>query len=293
VTGPGGTALFYVPVLLLGFFPWSAFLPEAVVAGLRQARARARSARREAVPVFAGVWLLAGLALFSVAQTRLPHYVLPLFPAAALLVAASWPARPSRLARSLLGGTGVAVGALLAGAWLASDQLVRLLAPAYPAAAGASLPASALLVAALIAGAGGVALVRDGARLFTTLAALSALVLAIGFQVALPAFGREFIAPAGELAARAARAAGPCDTLALAGPYRPSLLFYARRPVEFLGRQGDARLAELASLPGRLFVIAPAALARTLSGAAMLSVLETRGGYVLLASDATGRGCVA
>ena len=62
--------------------------------------------------------------------------------------------------------------------------------PAYPAAAGASLPASALLVAALIAGAGGVALVRDGARLFTTLAVLSALVLAIGFQVALPAFGR-------------------------------------------------------------------------------------------------------
>ena len=82
------------------------------------------------------------------------------------------------------------MGALLAGAWLASDQFVRLLAPAYPAAAGASLPASALLVAALIAGAGGVALVRDGARLFTTLAVLSALVLAIGFQVALPAFSR-------------------------------------------------------------------------------------------------------
>ena len=42
---PGGTALFYVPVLLLGFFPWSAFLPEAVVAALRQARARARRSR--------------------------------------------------------------------------------------------------------------------------------------------------------------------------------------------------------------------------------------------------------
>jgi 4-amino-4-deoxy-L-arabinose transferase-like glycosyltransferase len=293
VTGPGGTALFYVPVLLLGFFPWSAFLPEAVVAGLRQARVRARRARPEAVTVFAGVWLVVGLALFSVAQTRLPHYVLPMFPAAALLVAASWPARPSRLSRSLLGGTGVAVGALLAGAWLASDQLVRLLAPAYPAAAGASLPASALLVSALVAGAGGVALVRDGTRLFTTLAVLSGLVLAIGFQVALPAFSREFVAPAGELAARAARAAGPCDTLASVGPYRPSLLFYARRPVEFLGRQGDARLAELASLPGRLFVIAPAALVRTLPGAAALSVLETRGGYVLLASDPTARGCVA
>ena len=293
VTGPGGTALFYVPVLLLGFFPWSAFLPEAVVAGLRHARARARSSRREAVTVFAGVTLLTGLALFSAAQTRLPHYVLPLFPAAALLVAAFWRASPSRLSRSLLGGIAVAVGALLAGAWVASDQVVRLLAVAYPADAGASLPASALVVAALIAGAGGVALVRDGARLFTALAATTALVLAIGFQIALPAFSREFVAPAGELAAQAARAAKSCDTLAAAGPYRPSLLFYARRPVEFLGRQGEARLAELGARPGRLFLIAPAALVRTLPGAGGLSVLDSRGGYVLLASDAATRGCAA
>jgi hypothetical protein len=77
------------------------------------------------------------------------------------------------------------------------------------------------------------------------------------------------------------------------GPYRPSLLFYARRPIEFLGRQGDARLAELGIRPGRLFVIAPTALVRTLPSAGALSVLETRGGYVLLASDVGARGCVA
>jgi len=292
VTGPGGTALFYVPVLLLGFFPWSAFLPEAVVAGLRQARVRARRSRPEAVTVFAAAWLLAGLALFSVAQTRLPHYVLPLFPAAALLVAATWPAVPSRLARSLLAGTGLVVGIVLAGAWLASDHFARLVAPAYPAAAGASLPASTLLVAALIAGAGGVALLRDGARVFTTLAVLSALVLTIGFQVSLPAFGAEFVAPAGDLATRAAQAARACDTVAAVGPYRPSLLFYARRPVTFLGRRDEARLVELATRPGRLFLIAPASLVPTLPPAAgALAVLETRGGYVLLASEAARPGC--
>ena len=202
VTGPGGTALFYLPVLLVGFFPWSAFLPEAVRAGLRQARARARQSRREAVSVFAAAWLVAGLVLFSLAQTRLPHYVLPLFPAAALLVAASWPARPSRLSRVLLAGTGIALGAVLAGAWLASGQVVRLLAPAYPAAAGATLPASALVVAALTAGAGAGALVRDGQRLFRMLAVLATVVLAIGFQTTLPRFSREFVAPAGLLAAR-------------------------------------------------------------------------------------------
>jgi 4-amino-4-deoxy-L-arabinose transferase-like glycosyltransferase len=300
VTGPGGTALFYLPVLLVGFFPWSAFLPEAVRAGLHQARVRARQSPREAVSAFAAAWLVAGLVLFSLVQTRLPHYVLPLFPPAALLVATSWPAHPSRLSRILLAGTGIALGAVLAGAWLASGQVVRLLAPAYPAAAGATLPASALVVAALTAGAGGGALVRDGQRLFRMLAVLATVVLAIGFQTTLPAFSAEFVAPAGLLAARAARTARACDTLAAVGPYRPSLLFYARRPVTFISgrnsgdRRDDARLAELAARPGRLFVIVPAALVRALPAVVgTLPVVETRGGYVLLASDAAATGCAA
>jgi hypothetical protein len=186
------------------------------------------------------------------------------------------------------------VGIALAGAWVASDLLVRLVAPAYPAAPGASLPASALVVAVVIAAAGAVALIRDGARLFTTLAVLSAIVLAVGFQISLPAFSAEFVAPAGELATHAARTARSCDTLAAVGPYRPSLLFYARRPVTFLGRRDDERLVELASRPGRLFLIAPAALVPALPPSDKpLTVLEARGGYVLLASDATPPGCAA
>jgi len=297
VTGPGGTALFYIPVLLLGFFPWSAFLPDAVVAALRQARARARRSRPDGVTVFAAAWLLFGLALFSLAQTRLPHYVLPLFPAAALLVAAAWPAVPSRLSRALLGGTGVAVGLFLAVAWFRSGEVVRLLATAYPAPSGTALPASALVVAVLVASAGGLAFMRNGARLFNALAVLSALVLVLSLQAVLPAFSAEFVAPAGQLAARAARTARPCDTLVALGPYRPSLLFYARRPLIFVspaGRQRDPGLAELAAGPGRLFVIAPADLARALPPpVGLLSVLETRGGYVLLASDAPDQGCAA
>jgi 4-amino-4-deoxy-L-arabinose transferase-like glycosyltransferase len=284
-------------VLLVGFFPWSAFLPEAVVAALRQARARARRSRADGVTVFLAAWLLVGLGLFSLAQTRLPHYVLPLFPAAALLVAAAWPEAPSRLSRALLGGTGVTLGLILAAAWIRSEQLERLLAPAYPAAAGAALPASGLVIAALVAGAGGLAFVRDGARLFNALAVLTALVLAISLQVALPAFSAAFVAPAGELAARAARTARACDTLVALGPYRPSLLFYARRPVVFVspaGLQRDPGLGELTTRSGRLFVIAPAPLARALPPPlGPLSVIEARGGYVLLASDPPAQGCAA
>ena len=58
-------------------------------------------------------------------------------------------------------------------------------------------------------------------------------------------------------------------------------------PIEFLGPVRATRASRSsATRPGRLFVIAPAALVRTLPRAGALSVLETRGGYVLLASDA-------
>jgi 4-amino-4-deoxy-L-arabinose transferase-like glycosyltransferase len=295
VTGPGGTALFYVPVLLVGFFPWSAFLPEAIVRTLRQARAGARRSRREAVSVFAAVWLVVCLVLFSLAQSRLPHYVFPLFPAAALLVAASWPAIPSRLSRALLAGTAVLLAALTVLAWLASDQLVRVLAPAYPAAVDAALPASALVVAALVACVALAALVRDGSRLFGILAVLTILVLTVGFQVALPAFSAAFVAPAGELASYAARVARPCDTLVALGPYRPSLLFYARRPVTFVSganRAAESRLVELAERPGRLFVLAPVEQTPALPPpVSALPAVDARGGYVLLASDAADSAC--
>ena len=203
VTGPGGTALFYLPVLLVGFFPWSAFLPGGRRGALRGARARARqnrAARRDR--------LRRGLAHRGpgalLAGSDPTASLRPaLFPAAALLVAASWPARPSRLSRILLGGTAIVLAVLLVAAWVASDQLVRLLAPAYPAAASAALPATALVVAVLVAGVGAAALIRDGRRLFQDARGAQRARSDRGFQAALPAFSAQFVAPAGELADRA------------------------------------------------------------------------------------------
>src|SRR2546427_6010074 len=38
IGGHGGTILFYIPILLLGFFPWSGVLPSALVGALRERR---------------------------------------------------------------------------------------------------------------------------------------------------------------------------------------------------------------------------------------------------------------
>ncbi|MGH7231810.1 MAG: ArnT family glycosyltransferase, partial [Nitrospiraceae bacterium] len=98
--GWGGTVLFYVPVVLWGFFPWSAFLPVALyeqykawkgrdvrVATLRDGHAERHDQDLE---LFAALWFLAVFILFSFGATRLPHYIGPLYPAAAILAASYW-----------------------------------------------------------------------------------------------------------------------------------------------------------------------------------------------------------
>lgn len=73
---------FFIPVVLLGFFPWSAFLPGALRATL------GGWARRKENP---DIWFFATWAgfiflFFSASQSKLPPYILPVFPPLAVLV---------------------------------------------------------------------------------------------------------------------------------------------------------------------------------------------------------------
>lgn len=84
----GGLAI-YLPVLLLGTLPWTATALRGVVGPLR---AWWRSGRGDALQVddrdrLLLLWLLVPLAVFLLARSRLPLYVLPLFVPLALLTA--------------------------------------------------------------------------------------------------------------------------------------------------------------------------------------------------------------
>ena len=74
-------AWFFVPVLILGFLPWSTLLPGALMQAWRDARAGAHAS---AVLL---VWTLFILIFFSASQSKLIPYILPLVPALALLAA--------------------------------------------------------------------------------------------------------------------------------------------------------------------------------------------------------------
>jgi 4-amino-4-deoxy-L-arabinose transferase-like glycosyltransferase len=82
IENQNGPFWYYVPVLILGFFPWIAFVPVAVAAALREARNPDAGFTRLAL-----VWTFVPLVFFSFANTKLPNYVALLLPALAILVA--------------------------------------------------------------------------------------------------------------------------------------------------------------------------------------------------------------
>jgi len=74
---------FFVPVLLLGLLPWTTLLPGALRQGWRAARAG------EGGTAMLIVWAAFVFAFFSLSQSKLIPYILPLLPALALLMGRS------------------------------------------------------------------------------------------------------------------------------------------------------------------------------------------------------------
>ena len=71
---------YYLPLLLGGLFPWSLFLAAALVAAMGSGHRQERPVR------FLLFWFLGGLLLFSLGGKKAIRYLLPILPAAALLV---------------------------------------------------------------------------------------------------------------------------------------------------------------------------------------------------------------
>jgi 4-amino-4-deoxy-L-arabinose transferase-like glycosyltransferase len=77
-----GPLWYYVPSLILGFFPWIAFLPVGFMRAVKRARAADGSFARLAI-----AWAVLPFVFFSFAQTKLPNYIALEFSALAIVVA--------------------------------------------------------------------------------------------------------------------------------------------------------------------------------------------------------------
>jgi len=80
----GGPWYYYIFVLFLGLFPWSAFIPW-IIPMIKNNWKGNRDKYRLLI-----IWIFVILVFFSIASTKLPGYILSAYPAFALLIAAWW-----------------------------------------------------------------------------------------------------------------------------------------------------------------------------------------------------------
>jgi 4-amino-4-deoxy-L-arabinose transferase-like glycosyltransferase len=76
---------YYVPIVLGGALPWAGYLVHA-----------ARTARRDRLRLVVWGWFAIGLVFLSIGESKLVTYALPLFPAVAILIAASLDTRSDK-----------------------------------------------------------------------------------------------------------------------------------------------------------------------------------------------------
>lgn len=243
----------YIPIAIAGFFPWTLHLP----AGVTMLRGRSPLSKRD--QTFLLAWVLPTLAMMSLVATKLPHYILPAFPALAIAIAAALKAShdgtlTENQQRWLRGGiwflgpiaVGVA-GLAIAGAVLLKDAQLRVLVPM-------------LVVIWTVAG---VMVVRrqlrhEAPRAGVILLGAWVIGLAGWTLVGAPAVERT-LKPSPALAAAVREAEGDrIEPVAMIGYAEPTLVFYLNRPFDrpVTDLPSSAALAAWAAEPGPGLVVA-------------------------------------
>lgn len=206
---------FYFITIFLSLFPWSGRLPEAVRAGWRS--------QSQPIGRFLLGWTLAPILIFLFYRTQLPHYILPGFGGALLLIFGYGRERLGIFGRGLIALIGTLGMAVLSVAWLARP-----------------MPSLAFLQIAL-SGLG--ILFLGGALLGLCVAPVRKLGLVLG----LFALGGGFwiFARAMERAAISPRLAGVLENagegkVVGSGFSEPSLVFYTGRKWDFPWTEAEA-----------------------------------------------------
>lgn len=241
----GGGILYYIPIFLGGFFPWSFFLLMAAWNRLRRWRELKQEACRPIV--FLLCWAAWVFFFFTVSHSKLPTYFLPAIVPLSILMGRVWQdvgqdaqTRPPdwlTAGFALLLGLGVLVAAA-SHSWLYTMLQVRMAKKLHPQVLGLIQPS--LLYSGLILAAMGFL----GRRLATEMRGRTLAIATFALAASIvPIFGLRWYAPLERLAETnssrrlaATILASPERNLPIFGYYyfRTSLPFYLRRPVGLL-----------------------------------------------------------
>ncbi len=262
--GHSGPFWYYIPAILVGFFPWSVFLGPALVElvrGIRSAQAQHDPLKEGALEtdgepgkyqvacIFVACWIGVFVAAWSVPRTKLPHYVLTAYPALGLMTGyfiQQWVKRPERVARFWMR---LAIGSLV---------VVGLaLAVGFPIAARRFIPGEEWLGGlglVLPAGAGIFVYFSRQGRFGHAMAsfALTTILFLVGI-FGLAAVRIDRFQEARPMMAQLRQLAGSDFQLAGYQFIRESFVFYAARPIQYL--ETPEQLANFLHQSPRPFVL--------------------------------------
>jgi 4-amino-4-deoxy-L-arabinose transferase-like glycosyltransferase len=234
----GAPPLFYLALLMISFWPGILFLGPAIAWAWRQRRADAER--------FLIAWSVPFWIVLELVPTKLPNYLLPVYPALALVIGRALIAASEQTFVSwrLLGRIIVVLWALASLGLAAALALVPLRYGPGAIAGGA--------VAALVVLYLGQRVLRQAWRDFvpslaTRVSVMSLLVLALGFEFVAPALDALWLS---RTAAALVAGAGSSRDLpvAAAGDAEPSLVFLLGTKTKLVSAEGAA--AYLAATPG-------------------------------------------
>lgn len=86
VSGHKGSIFYFIPVVLIGFLPWTFFLAQAISSIVSKGLKNLLVSTKSQLPWFSLWWFLVVFIFFSTSKTKLLTYILPLFPALSIMV---------------------------------------------------------------------------------------------------------------------------------------------------------------------------------------------------------------
>ena len=319
ISSHAGPLWFYVPVVLVGFFPWSGFLPAALWRAGRTARRRRAEMAGDRLVVTCLCWLTGLFVFFSLAGTKLPSYLFPAVPAMALLVGSAIsisngkPTTENRSTTEAIGRLSVAGSPLsipaerpvplwiagltpwligLTGGVLAAGLLLLPLAfdrlrPAARGVLDGVTPPIGIawgLAALLLGGVAASLAARGRWRPILLAVTMSSLILTAALAVAPTAYG----IVQGSLREFAEEARGivrPGDPVLVYGLNAPSVVFYADRRVLPIGAgavgEVEAAVRGLREAGRSAALITRSVLTPQLKDVPALTLRKSAGGYAL------------
>ncbi|MBI3611296.1 MAG: glycosyltransferase family 39 protein [Nitrospirae bacterium] len=305
IGGHAGAPFYYAGILAVGFFPWVAFLPAALVSIFPGPTLSARWKNIGRIPSerpfdwFLLLWIFVVFGFFTLAGTKLPNYIAPAFPPLAVFTAGWWdrrmderpsdPVRGYRFSFALLWLLTFGIALLLLAApqgieWARTRYAVSAPYLTQPIELDRILMFSAFIL--LI----GVVTFRVLFRIVRRWAGFMILWLTTGIFAfvllfgLIPSVSRYIQMPLRDLSTEAAGRVHPDEPLVLFGLKKPSVLFYARRGATVLKSNQEEDLRNVIATHPRAVVLSPIHLIPVLTAVPGLTIRDERGGYVLAAN---------